>query len=278
MKARQQSSETRFFDQFRTWKEAEAAWDRRAREFAADLPLRGIKHWRSLPGIRAATRKNLRLKALYYLLRHDRNRVLRFFWRKPIRHFLNLLKSYRNGRPYSRDEDFFLYGFASLTEFRTRLESADTFLLLGFSYCHKPFECPSGRFTDRCIRDFSNPVCGQCFVGKCVHALPTDRARPLFIPTVHYIAEQTVKAIDEHPEYEVVFLITACELTLEMFGDWGNAIGVRGIGVRLDGQICNTMKAFEASENGIKPGMAVVLAPTRRRLLELLALRRQTKV
>ncbi len=52
----------------------------------------------------------------------------------------------------------------------------------------------------------------------------------------------------------MVFLITACELTLEMFGDWGNMLNIRGLGVRLDGRICNTMKAFELSEIGIKPG------------------------
>lgn len=278
MKTPQNQSEIRFFDQFRSWEEAEAAWDSRARALAAEFPLRGIRHWRTLPGIRAATRKNLRLKALYYLLRHDRNRVLRYFWRKPFLHFRNLLNSYRNGSPYRRDGDFFLYGFASLETFQARLAAEDSFLLLGFSYCHKPFECPCGRFSEGCISDLANPVCGQCFIGKCVHALPLGRSRPVFIPTVHYIAEQTVRAMDAHPEKEILFLITACELTLEMFGDWGNAIGVRGIGVRLDGQICNTMKAFEASENGVKPGMAVVLPPTQLRFLELLALRRRSEM
>ena len=69
-------------------------------------------------------------------------------------------------------------------------------------------------------------------------------------------------------------MITACELTLEMFGDWGNSIRVRGIGVRLDGQICNTMRAFEASEKGIKPGLAIVLDATQKRMLELISQRR----
>jgi hypothetical protein len=54
-----------------------------------------------------------------------------------------------------------------------------------------------------------------------------------FIPIVHYIAEKVIEAIHAHPNKEVVFLITACELTLEMFGDWGNSIAIRGIGVRL---------------------------------------------
>ncbi|MGR9106028.1 MAG: hypothetical protein ACU843_03760 [Gammaproteobacteria bacterium] len=202
---------------------------------------------------------------------------MRYFWRKPLRHLRNMLESYRRAKSYCRDGDFFLYGFSGTQDFQQRLCAPDTFTVVGFSYCHKPFECPSGRFTDECVHDLNNPVCAQCFIGKCVHALPEKKSIAVLIPTVHYIAEKVVAAIDAHPDQEILFLITACELTLEMFGDWGNAIGIRGIGVRLDGQICNTMKAFEASERGIKPGLALVLPETQRRMLELISFRRQTE-
>ena len=46
-------------------------------------------------------------------------------------------------------------------------------------------------------------------------------------------------------------------------------VDIKGIGVRLDGRICNTMKAFELSEKGIKPGLTVVLDVTQKRLLDL---------
>jgi hypothetical protein len=59
-------------------------------------------------------------------------------------------------------------------------------------------------------------------------------------------------------------------MTLEMFGSWGNMLGLRGIGVRLDGRICNTMKAFELSERGIKLGLTVVLEPTQKRKLDII--------
>ncbi len=65
-------------------------------------------------------------------------------------------------------------------------------------------------------------------------------------------------------------MITACEMTLEMFGDWGNMVGVKGIGVRLDVRICNTMKAFALSENGVKPGLTVVLEETKQKMLDLI--------
>ena len=57
-----------------------------------------------------------------------------------------------------------------------------------------------------------------------------------------------------------------------MFGDWGNMIQAKGIGIRLDGRICNTMRAFELSEQGIKPGLTVVLKETEQKLLDLIAL------
>jgi hypothetical protein len=275
MKTNSNRPETRFWNHYRSWEAAESAWDDRAKTLETSFPLRGIRHWRPLPGIRAATRKNLRWKALKYLLQHDQNKVMRYFWRKPLRHLRNMIRSYRKPKSYRREGDFFLYGFRSAQAFRKRLSERDTFAVIGFSYCHKPFECPSGRFTDQCIHDLDSPVCGQCFIGKCVHALPAKESIPVFIPTVHYIAEKVIEAMDAHPDKEILFVITACELTLEMFGDWGNAIEIRGIGVRLDGQICNTMKAFEASEKGIKPGMAVVLPPTQKRMLDLISVRRQ---
>ena len=62
----------------------------------------------------------------------------------------------------------------------------------------------------------------QCFIGKTVNALPVhqDNIHPLLIPTIHYIGE---KMFDTHgnPDKKIIFLITACEMTLEMFGDWG---------------------------------------------------------
>ena len=175
-----------------------------------------------------------------------------------------------------RDGDFFLYGLTDTKSFTEKLGHEDSVLVIGFSYCHKPFECPSGRFTDQCVHDAEHPVCGQCFIGKCLHALPEKRTVPAIIPTVHYIAEKVIAARDANPGKQVIFMITACELTLEMFSDWGNMIDLQGIGVRLDGQICNTMRAFEASERGIKPGLAVVLDDTQSRMLEIIRAWRDT--
>ena len=136
-----------------SWNEAETAWDQRARKLRNSFPLKGIRHWRTLPGIRPSTRKNLRWKALRYLLENDENKVMSYFWCKPLLHIGKMIRSYWSFRSYTRDNDFFLYGFSSAEAFTRRIEHADTFLIIGFSYCHKPFECPSGRFTDDCAHD-----------------------------------------------------------------------------------------------------------------------------
>jgi len=271
------SSKPRFWDKHKNWEEAEIQWDIRADTLKESHPIKRLKKLPNLPAIRPKTAKNLKWKALHYLAEHDKDRFfINYFFKHPFRHSYNLLNSYLKAKPFKKDGDFFLYEMETEAEFRQLLKREDTLLVIGFSYCHKPFECPSGRFTQECMHDEENPVCGQCFIGKCVHSLPEKRVIPVFITTVHHIGEEIVGAVEAYPDKEIIFLITACEMTLQMFGDWGNMVKVKGIGVRLDGQICNTMKAFVASEFGVKPGMAVVLDDTQKRVLELIELRRDS--
>ena len=270
MKDRLIKDQVRFWQGHDDWSEAEQAWDARAEKLAADRPLKTFKKNPQLPGIRTKTRKNLSWKTLSYLHHHDYSGKLgSYFWQRPLKHGMGLLAALLKRHSYRRDGDFFLYGLKKLGDFEAQLDDPNTVLVVGFSYCHKPFECPAGRFTDACSHDAADPVCGQCFIGKCVHSLPDTQVVPLFITTVHYIGEKMIEAQQNWPQHNVVFVITACELTLEMFGKIGVAVDLQGIGVRLDGQICNTMKAFEASEIGIKPGMAIVTDETKGRMMDL---------
>ena len=253
-------------DKLKLW---EASWDENAERLAKTHPLKTIRHLPEIPGITQETARFLRWKSLVYLLKHDKNGIFhRYFWKHPLKYTWNIFKSYAKKKPFVRDGDFFLYGFPTLEAFQQALSAP--LIVVGFSYCHKPLECPSGRFNDQCIHDASHPVCGQCFIGKTVHALPQEKMKIFFIPTVHYIGEQFFKLLETHKADSMVFLITACELTLKMFADWGNMLGIRGAGVRLDGRICNTMKAFELSEVGIKPGLTVVREETQAQIMKLI--------
>lgn len=254
-----------------SWEEAEKEWDSGAKEAAKSAPLKGLKQFPEMQGITPETAKNLKWKALKWMVTQDHAKEIRHgFSKHPLKYGWSFLKSVFKNKPYKRDGDFFFYGIESLKEFEPLVENSDNIFVVGFSYCHKPFECPSGRFTDQCIHDPNNSVCRQCFIGKAVNSLPERNAIPLFIPTVHYIGGKIFDIVHQHPGKQVIFMITACEMTLEMFGDWGNMVSIKGIGIRLGGRICNTMKAFELSENGIKPGLTVVLDDTKKEMLRLI--------
>lgn len=267
-------SKLKMWNENSSWEEAEAQWDDGAKRASEERPIKRLTRLPEMPGMTEDTAKNLKWKSLKWMITKDDGSVLKGFFKHPFRYGLNLIRSMFHKKPYVRDDDFFLYGIQTVEEFCKLLEDKEALLVVGFSYCHKPFECPSGRFTPDCIHDAENPVCRQCFIGKCVNALPETNAIPLFIPTIHYIGGKIFDIVHGHPDKRVLFLITACEMTLEMFGDWGNMVDIKGIGVRLDGRICNTMKAFELSENGIKPGLTVVLDATQRRILDLIRHRR----
>lgn len=261
----------KLWQQHRSWEEAESAWDVDAVAAATEKPVKGLKQMPSMVGITTETAKGLKWKSLKWMISQDKDRkILRGFLKHPFKYGFALLKSLLKKYPYKRDDDFFLYGVDTVEEFAVKLTSPESLVVVGFSYCHKPFECPSGRFSEHCRHDLDNPVCRQCFIGKTVHAIPPERAVVLFIPTIHYIGGQFFDLIDRFPGKRLLFIITACEMTLRMFGDWGNMVGAQGIGVRLDGRICNTMKAFELSEQGIKPGLTLVTEPTKARLLDLI--------
>jgi hypothetical protein len=260
-----------------SWEESERIWDLGAKKAAQHYPMKGLKQLPNMPGITEETAKNLKWKSLKWMIFEDHKReILKGFFKHPVKYGKMFIKSIFKKKSYRREGDFFFYGIKNSEDFQKLLKDKDILFILGFSYCHKPFECPSGRFTSDCMSDPENAVCRQCFIGKCMNALPEKQSIPLIIPTIHYIGGKIFDIVHQNPKKEVIFIITACEMTLEMFGDWGNMVGIKGIGVRLDGRICNTMKAFELSENGIKPGLTVVTDDTQYQILSLLRLRSET--
>lgn len=258
-----------------TFEEAEKEWDKNAHESSLSHPIKKLTKLPNMPGMTEETAKHLKWKSLKWIISKDHDfKIIKNILRHPFRYLKRYLTSIFKGKSYKKDGDFFLYGIESIDEFKKLLADKDSLFILGFSYCHKPFECPSGRFTDACVHDLSNPVCKQCFIGKAIHALPDTRTVPLLIPTIHYIGGKIFDLIRQHPKLKPLFVITACEMTLEMFGDLGNMVGIKGVGVRLDGRICNTMKAFELSEEGIKPGLTVVLDSSQKAIMDLIRVRR----
>lgn len=227
-------------------------------------PMQGLKQLPHMVGITKKDAKWLKIKALKYIIQEDKgHRILKGTLRRPLYHALRYLRSFFTKQPFSQDGDLFFYGVKNIKQFIQ--EAKTTPLLVGFSYCQKPHECPSGRFNDQCLRDFTQPICNQCDIGKIATLLP-PRSSIVIIPTVHHIGQAFFDKMPEKP----LFLITACEMSLKMFADFGNMLGIRGIGIRLNGRICNTMKAFVLSEKGIKPGLTVLTSSTYHTILKIL--------
>lgn len=261
----------RFWQRFTHFQEAETAWDEGKAQAEKENPLKILKHSPDMVGIAPESAPFLKLKSLKYLITEDNRKIFpRLIFKHPFKYFFSFLRSILKKKSYERSGDLFFYGINNLEAFEKKLQEKEALFVIGFSYCHKPFECPSGRFSKDCVHDPDHAVCRQCFIGKAMNALPEKGVIPLVIPTIHYIGEKILKIKENYPKRKIYFLITACEMTLEMFGDWGNMAGIQGIGIRLGGRICNTLKAFELSEKGIKPGLTTVAAPTEALLMALL--------
>lgn len=258
-----------------TWHEAEKNWEEEAKAAKAAYPLKIPKTMPFMTPITQETKKNLKYKALKWMVSQDKQgKIRKEFLKKPFKYAFNLALSLLKKQAHlRRDDDFFLYGLKSIYDFKKLLKKPNTLLVIGFSFCHKPHECPSGRFSTVCENDESSSVCKQCFIGKCKTFLPIDNNKTLSITTVHYIGEQIFKIVHENPSKEVIFIISACELTLTMFGDLGNMVGIKGIGVRLGGRICNTMQAFCHAEHGIKPGLTIIESETQKKIFDLIKVR-----
>lgn len=255
-----------------SWSERLRFWEERSQEKEKEHPLKVLKSLPNMPGVCSQDAKFLKTKGFFYLLRHDQKKLFkRYFLRSPFKFGKRLIEYAIRRPPLKTDGDFYLYGYSSVDEFEKEIPTLEVPLVLGFSYCHKPHECPSGRFSQKCERNPEHPVCGQCLIGKFL-TLSEDNIIPIVIPTVHHIGDKMLKIVNRHRGKKVRFLITACEMSLKMFIPFAHMLGIKGIGVRLDGRICNTMKAFKLAEEGIKPGLTVVLPETEQRILNLLKL------
>jgi len=186
-----------------------------------------------------------RLKGLIYLLKQDKQlKLLKFFLKRPIYHSFNLIKSYIKKKPYINEEnDLFLFNLKSINDLKNSLTNKNSLLVLGFSYCMKPKECPKKRFTPDCIHDKNNQVCENCFIGKCINSMSKEDIF-LIIPDVYYISEKLLEIKKKHPSREIVFIIITCHLSIHMFSDNANMIKMKGLAIELSGRVCVNNKTF----------------------------------
>jgi hypothetical protein len=78
-----------------------------------------------------------KLKILKYLFSKEKKFLMKYFFKKPIKHLCSLLKSLFK-KPYTKQKNLFLFGIENIKNFKKLLKNQNNQLLLGFSYCQKP--------------------------------------------------------------------------------------------------------------------------------------------
>jgi hypothetical protein len=147
-------SKLKIWNSHDTWEQAEQEWERGAKEAESLRPVKKLNCLPQMPGITSETAKYLKWKSLKWMIVKDHQwKIFKGFMRHPLRYGWQLIRSMLKTKPFVRDGDFFLYGVSSVDEFKGLLSDPQNLFVAGFSYCHKPFECPSGRFTDGCMHD-----------------------------------------------------------------------------------------------------------------------------
>ncbi len=232
-------------------------------------------HLPKVPFITKKTKFLLKWKTLIYLvsLKEGRGLFYCYVLKSPKLFFRFLFSIISSKKVSIKKNNYFFYGYSHFDEIKSSYREKNTILILGFSYCQKPLNCPAGRFNDQCHRDLSHFSCKDCIIGEVKNKPEFFRLKIIIIPTFLYLAEFLCKEQNKMPKKNFIFLITACELSFKMFERYASLLKLKGIGIRLQGRICNTFDAFKLAERGIKPGLTFITSSIKndiRRLLNIL--------
>ena len=95
----------------------------------------------------------------------------------------------------------------------------------------------------------------------------------LLIPYIYYISEQLLNISKENKKKELIFIITACQMSIEMYSDLSKLINIKGVSIQLKGQICPNYKSFLLAEKGIKNGLTTLNQKDKNLIMNVLKLR-----
>ncbi|MBI5346778.1 MAG: hypothetical protein HZB76_06540 [Chlamydiae bacterium] len=211
-----------------------------------------------------------KIKTFRYLLKVDKERaLLKLFLKKPFSNTFNFISSLLKKETYIQSNDLYFFGIKDLKSFKELIVKKESLMVVGFSYCHRPLDCPKTRFSNECLHDNSHPVCKNCFIGSSVNKTPN--MLPIFITDVYTLGKELFKIIYNNPGRKINFLITACPFSLKMFSFCSNMLKINGIGISLKGSICPSFKAFELAEKGFKNGKTEISEEGQKQILDILS-------
>ena len=181
----------------------------------------------------------MKIKALLYLIRNDKKLFFNFFFKNPFIYSFRYLKSlvfYKR----KTEKGAYLFGVATLSEFKNLLKDEKIPLILGFSYCQKPKNCKAPRFSSHCL----GSKCSKCLISKYISR---RNVYSISIPTVNYLGQQIYEIIKKKPS-QVIFIITACDFAISMFENLSMILNLKGLALPLEGDVCTSFSSFVSSE------------------------------
>lgn len=260
----------KFWENFSSFNSANDAWNKKQ----ASLETKNnVKKILFEPKIKIDFSKLDRIKTLFYLIKNDKNLFfLKKIKKNPLLYLFNLFRSYITKEPYRIENDFFLHNFSNSNDLKKNAFDKNATFIFGFSYCQKPINCPKKRFSSDCIHDYRNDICCQCFIGKCANAI-NKQDMFLVIPDINFIGKKIFEIYDNNPKKNIVFIISACELSIKLFSDYANMLKIKVLGIKLTNRVCTNFKSFLYAEKGIKTGITDLHEISKNFILEILKIR-----
>lgn len=167
----------------------------------------------------------------------------------------NLKRAKETIKHIERKRNSVLIGIKNINELITEISRSPRNFLILLSYCSKPIDCPSKRFSDKCWPRASSNICDNCPFKDI--KLKADK-----IGCEIYIVYKTKKMIQKYlipafrkfkkAERQKPVIVTICPLALNKFLEIGVISGFKGIIYQFTEGICRTSEHFDRADEGEK--------------------------
>lgn len=215
------------------------------------------------------------IKNLIYLLKQDKKHILKkFFLKRFFKNFINLIRSYLKKQNYTQKNNLCYFNIKSYEDFIKEATDDKNVFIFGLSYCQRPKNCISPRFSNKCDFDDKNETCRDCFIAK--YLKEKNLNDHFFIITdVRYISEKIIEILKKVPSKKLFFVISACRFSIEIFANFSNFLKIQGLALTLKGPVCNNFKSFEMAEKGKKFAVTSLDQDIENEFLQIIKIRKK---
>jgi len=219
------------------------------------------------------SKRYLKVKGFYHLFKQNPSYVIKALLRRPFLYFKRFISSFSEKRTLLQ-EGVHLYGFKKLEDLKRSLASKESLLILGFSYCQRPKNCPAIRFSNTCPIDQS--TCSSCSLSPFIKHLRKDDSF-IVIAKALDLGEKILNLQKKYPQKEILFALSVCDLSEEIFSNFSHILGAKGVSFSLNGNTCTNFKSFQLAEEGKKKNTTYLDDMQNQLLQEFLFLRKETE-